>query len=147
MNTTTLSGTAKGTEALRLRGVLDTALPHELGTPEAPDRYTVTAVFTRRVSEQERHLIEHASVRQTLAEGGYPGVGLEVADRRLLITDTNLAMLENGLAGVIAGVLRHIDHQLETERLEQVRQADEWRVVEMERAARVKAEAERVRFE
>jgi len=144
---TTISGTANETEALRLRGVLDTALPLELGTPAAPDRYTVAAVFSRRVSEPERHLIEQASVRQTLAEGGYPGVGLEVADRRLLITGTNLAMLEDGLAGVIAGVLRQIDQQLETERLEQVRQADEWRVVEMERAATVKAEAERIRFE
>jgi hypothetical protein len=133
--------------ALRLRGVLDTALPRELGTPEAPDTYTVAAVFSRRVSPEEQALIEDPTVRDLLAAHGYPGVGLAVDDRRLLITRTNLAELENGLAGELADVLRGIDQQITTERIRKAAEVDRWRVAEEQRAGSVKAEADRIHFE
>lgn len=133
--------------ALRLRGVLDTALPRELGTDAAPDRYTVTAVFSRRVAPQEQALIENLSVRHHLADVGYPGVELTVADRRLLISNTNLAELERGLAQELAELLRRIDEQIVTERDRRAAEVDEWRVAEVRRAAAVKVEADRIRFE
>lgn len=133
--------------ALQLHGVLDTALPRELGTKTAPDRYTVAAVFSRRVSGQERALIEQESVRRLLADKGYPGIELTVEDRRLLITNTNLAMLEAGLAHEIAAVLRHVEEWISAERTRTANELDEWRAVEVKRAASVKAESDRVRFE
>jgi hypothetical protein len=133
--------------ALRLRGVLDTALPRELGTPEAPDTYTVAAVFSRRVSPEEQALIEDPTVRDALTAHGYPGVGLAVDDRRLLITRTNLAELENGLAGELADVLRGIDEQITTERIRKAAEVDRWRVAEEQRAGSVKAEADRIHFD
>ncbi|MCF4119911.1 hypothetical protein L1785_02860 [Antribacter sp. KLBMP9083] len=133
--------------ALHLRGVLDTALPPELGTTKAPDRYTVAAVFNRRVLPQEQALIEQPSVSRLLADRGYEGIQLAVADRRLLIENTNLAMLESGLAGEIAAVLRGVNEEITAERTRQAAEADEWRAGEARRAAAVKVEAERVRFE
>jgi hypothetical protein len=100
---------------LFLRGVLDSALPHELGTDAEPERYVVPAVFSRRVLPEERALIEGPATADRLAGRGYPEVGLKVADRRLEISRTNLAMLSGE--------------------------------AEAARAARVKAEAGRVRFE
>lgn len=132
---------------LSLRGVLDTALPPELGTERAPDRYTVAAVFSRRVHPQEQALIEEPAVRQRLADRGWPGIELTVADRRLLIANTSLAMLEDGLAGEIAAVLRDVNEQIAAERTRKAAEADAWRADEERRAAAVRIEAERVRFE
>ncbi len=146
-STTPSSSGAPQDVVLSLRGVLDTALPPELGTEHAPDRHTVAAVFSRRVDPQEQALIEQHSVRLRLADRGYPGVELTVADRRLLIANTKLAMLEDGLAGGIAAVLRDINEQITAERTRKVAEADEWRASEMRRAAAVKVEAEHVRFE
>ncbi|MEV0890940.1 hypothetical protein [Promicromonospora sp. NPDC050262] len=132
---------------LFLRGVLDSALPHELGTDDEPERYLVTAVFSRQVSAEERALIEAPSVTAMLAERGYQGVSLKVADRRLEIAHTNLAMLVGGLATEIARVLREIDQQVVAERERRDDERLRWGQAEAARAARVKAEAERVRFE
>ncbi|RPF21750.1 hypothetical protein [Myceligenerans xiligouense] len=132
---------------LFLRGVLDSALPHELGTGDEPDRYTVAAVFSRRVSAEERALIEGPGTLGVLAERGYPGVGLEVADRRLEITNTNLAMLAAGLATEIAAVLRDVEQQVVAARERRAEEVLRWSEAEASRAARVKAEADRVRFE
>lgn len=145
MNPTT-TGAAQET-ALHLRGILDTALPHELGTEDAPETYTVAAIFSRRVSREEQALIEDPAAARLLAERGYPGIELSVADRRLLISNTNLAMLERGLAREIAELLRGIHERLATERTRKAHELDAWRAAEVERAAAIKAEADRVRFE
>lgn len=132
---------------LFLRGVLDSALPHELGTDAEPERYVVAAVFSRQVSAEERALIEDPGVPAILAERGYPGVGLKVVDRRLEITETNLAMLAAGLATEIARVLREIEQRVVAARERRDDERLRWSEAEAARAARVKAEAERVRFE
>ncbi|WP_435737157.1 hypothetical protein V5D56_00725 [Cellulosimicrobium sp. PMB13] len=145
--TTALSFDQVDESTLHLRGVLDTMLPRELGTDDAPDVYTVSAVFSRRVSVQEQGLIELPAVSELLADRGYPGIRLTVEDRRLVIANTNLAMLEGGLAREIAAVLRDVVTTIATER---TRRADElagWRVTEVQRAAAVKTASDRVRFE
>lgn len=136
---------AKG--GLFLRGVLDSALPHELGTDDEPEQYTVAAVFSRRVSAEERALIEGPDTLAALAERGYPGVGLRVADRRLEITQTNLEMLADGLATEIAAILRDVEQQAVTARERRAEEVLRWSEAEAARAARVKTEADRVRFE
>ncbi len=135
------------TGGLFLRGILDSALPHELGTDAEPERYTVAAVFSRQVSPEERALIEGADARSTLAASGYPGVGLKVADRRLEISGTNLATLASGLASQVAALLRAVERQVVTARERRDDERVRWSEAEALRAARVKAEADRVRFE
>ncbi|MEL7974638.1 hypothetical protein AAG589_02145 [Isoptericola sp. F-RaC21] len=132
---------------LFLRGILDSALPHELGTDDGPERYTVAAVFSRQVAPEERALIEGPDARSTLAERGYPGVGLKVADRRLEISGTNLAALESGLASQVAALLRGVEQQVAAARERRDDERARWSEAEARRAARVKAEADRVRFE
>jgi hypothetical protein len=132
--------------ALTVLGILDTALPVELGTDRAPERYTVAAVFSRRVSSDEQKAIEDPAVADELAGHGFPGVTLAVSDRRLLIGNTSLAMLENGLAAQIGAILRATHEQLAVEATRRADEAERWRVAEAERAAAVKAEADRVRF-
>lgn len=133
--------------ALHLRGVLDTALPRELGTGTEPQLYTVTAVFSRRVSGAEQEMLEQDSVVRRLADHGFPGIRLQVEDRRLLIENTNLAMLTGGLAHEIAAVLRDAEEAIATERTRKADELAEWRAAEVLRAATVKAEADHVRFE
>jgi hypothetical protein len=133
--------------ALSLRGVLESSLPRELGTAAAPDRYTVEAVFSRRVSPQERTLIEQPSVSQHLADKGFPGITLEIADRRLVIRGTSLPMLENGLAHEIAAMLHGIEETIAAERARRAAEVDAWQVAEVQRAAAVKDEAGRVHFD
>jgi hypothetical protein len=132
---------------LSLRGVLDSALPHELGTDAEPEHYQVSAVFSRRVLPEERALIEGPDVASTLARRGYPGIGLTVADRRLEISGTNLAMLTGGLAAELAALLRDVEQQVVSDRERRDDQRARWSDAEAARAARVKAEADRVRFE
>jgi hypothetical protein len=132
--------------ALTVLGILDTALPVELGTEQAPDRYTVAAVFSRRVSSDEQKGIEDPALRDELAARGYPGVTLAVSDRRLLIGNTNLAMLEGGLAAEIAAVLRAMHERLAAEETRRTEEAERWRAAEADRAAAVKAQADRVSF-
>lgn len=147
-NMSTTASAASGQDtSLRLRGVLDTALPHELGTDHAPDTYTVTAVFSRRVSGPEQALIEQPTVVEALADRGYPGIRLKVEDRRLLISNTNLAMLGRGLAGEIATVLRDVEAQLTAKRTRQAEELKELHAAEARRAATIKTAADLIRFE
>jgi hypothetical protein len=132
--------------ALTVLGILDTALPAELGTDLAPERYTVAGVFSRRVSSAEQEAIEAPELQEELAAAGFPGVTLAVSDRRLLIGNTNLAMLENGLAARIGAMLRATHERLAVEATRRADEAERWRVAEADRAAAVKAEADRVRF-
>lgn len=122
---------------LHLVSVLATGLPAEIGTPSEPDRYTVPAVFSRRVTGEERARIEDPATARDLAEAAGLAHGLELAvsDRRLLIKNTNLAELTGGLATSLAGMLARLDRDLHTDHDERAA------------AAEVRDTAERQRFE
>ena len=94
-----------GMDELRVGAILADALPSELLTADAPDRYTVLAVFNRRPSRAEIDEIQDNTTRSTLTEAGHPTVELRVSDRRLEIANTNLEELAGGLASVIAARL------------------------------------------
>lgn len=93
---------------LGLSSVLTGSLPPTLGTPGAPERYQVDAVFRRRPLPEEVDAIMSAEPHDALRAAGYPGVTLRVADRRLEIGNSNLEELENGLATVLADLLAGI---------------------------------------
>jgi seryl-tRNA synthetase len=59
-------------------------------TPEGPERYTVTASLSRRPDPSEVESLP----------------ALRVADRRLLISGTNLQELRNGLAAAVGTIVR-----------------------------------------
>jgi hypothetical protein len=80
-------------------------------TPDAPERYTVAAVFTRRPSRPEIDAIHSVRTRDTLTDAGYATVELRVSDRRLEMSNTSLEELADGLAGVIAQRLHSISEQ------------------------------------
>ena len=98
---------------LEVGAILTDALPSTLLTPEAPERYTVSAVFTRRPSRAEIDAIHGNDTRAALTAAGYPTVELRVSDRRLEIANTNLEELNYGLAAAIAERLHDIS--LDTE--------------------------------
>lgn len=108
--------TIQDTQVLTLEGVLASALPDGVGTESGPVRYTVPAVFSRRPFARELELIKDFGIAGRLAEAGYPGVELEVSDRRLLILNTNLDELKNGLASLVGAVLRELSEQTLRER-------------------------------
>ena len=101
---------------LRLVSILVSALPAELGTPDEPEHYTVPAVFSRQVTAGERARIEDRATAQELSRYGDPDLALAVSDRRLLIKNTSLAHLRDGLAAALAAMLRDIDRDLNAER-------------------------------
>lgn len=87
---------------LEVGAVLADTLPPTLLTPEAPERYTVSAVFTRRPGRAEIDAIHDTHTRDALTAAGYPTAELRVSDRRLEIGNTNLQELTDGLAAAIA---------------------------------------------
>lgn len=89
-------------EELGLGAILVDALPPTLFTDEAPERYTVSAVFTRRPTRSEIDAIHGSGTRDALRAAGYGAVDVRVSDRRLELANTNLEELTTGLAGVIA---------------------------------------------
>lgn len=93
---------------LGLGSVLVGSLPAALMTDDAPDRYTVEAVFTRRPVRDEVAEILGSETRDRLARAGYPTVEVTVTDRRLEIANTNLEELRDGLAAVLANWLGQI---------------------------------------
>ncbi|KQR91020.1 MAG: hypothetical protein J0I33_13955 [Microbacterium ginsengisoli] len=93
---------------LGLRSVLVGSLPAALMTEDAPDRYTVEAVFSRRPEREEVAQILGSETRDVLASSGYPTVEVTVSDRRLEIANTNLEELRDGLARVLADRLSEI---------------------------------------
>lgn len=104
MNTQNRSPSAE----LEVGDVLASALPATLLTPESPERYTVSAVFTRRPARTEIDAIHDNRTREALSTAGYPTVELRVSDRRLEISNTNLEELTGGLAAAIAERLHDI---------------------------------------
>lgn len=102
MTTITPAPPARAALELGLSTVLATALPESLGTADAPERYTVSAVFTRKPTAFELQGIGSAETVDALAAAGYADVGLTVSDRRLEIGNTSLEQLRDGLARAIA---------------------------------------------
>jgi len=117
---------------LGLRHVLPNTLPTNLDSADAPDRYTVDAVFTRRASRDEIALITGGVVRDALRAAGYPEVGIEIVDRRLRILNTSIPELQSGLASLLADQIADISDMTIDLRNDQaaaaLRAADEQRV-------------------
>jgi len=136
-----------GAGALGLGSVLVDSLPTELMTADAPDRYTVEAVFTRRPEQDEVRGILGDGTRDLLAKAGYPAVRITVADRRLVIANTSLEELRDGLSRILAERLAEISagvHSRQQAAADRLQHAAE---TEHERLAAVTALAESVRFE
>ncbi|KGM09077.1 hypothetical protein [Cellulomonas carbonis] len=141
------SSTAVPNGHLRLTSVLASGLPAEVGTPDEPRRYTVPAVFSRQVGPREKAYLEDPSTARRLAADGHPGVELRVSDRRLLIGNTTLAELRDGLASRIAAVLREMGDAMAQEQTRLDDERSERLVHEQERAAAVTALAADIRFD
>lgn len=126
--------------------ILTNDLPGTLGTVDAPERYTVTAVFTRRPLPLELEILAKPETQAILAQAGYPAVSLTTADRRLFITNTNLSDLRQGLALVIGRLLDEIGSSVSKTRSDQARQAAELGQRAAERADRVASEVAQIDF-
>lgn len=111
--------------------------PPTLLTDEAPERYTVEAVFTRKADPDEVSAIEGPDMRDHLAHNGFPTVELHVSDRRLEIIDTNLEELRDGLAAVLADRLAETSRALVAAREITALRHEEASIREEERAASV----------
>ncbi|TNM55934.1 hypothetical protein [Brevibacterium sediminis] len=137
----------QGGEPLLLTTVLFSSLPPNLFTDDAPTRYTVDAVFNRRVESSEISAIESYTSLAVLARFGFGEVALEVQDRRLSIHNTSLEQLRDGLATVIARLLTDIWTASERDRLEAVTIARAEASRELERAQAVLDLAREVSFD
>lgn len=131
---------------LGLGAVLADALPSSLLTPDAPERYTVSAVFTRRPTRPEIESILGPETRDAVTQAGYPTVEVSVSDRRLEISNTNLAELASGLAGVIAQRLHEIGLRALADHDRFVAEPHEATEQETDRAALVALAAAAIRF-
>lgn len=131
---------------LGLSSVLVGSLPATLLTDAAPDRYTVEAVFTRKIDHDEVVAIEGGATRDDLSANGFSTVELHVSDRRLQIANTNLEELRDGLAAVIATRLAEIDLALQEEREITANRIQDASDREQTRAAAVVALARSVAF-
>ncbi|GAA1245766.1 hypothetical protein JOF42_003353 [Microbacterium phyllosphaerae] len=137
----------QSSELLGLESILIGSLPATLMTDEAPDRYTVEAVFTRKTDRDEVAAIQGSETRAHLSANGFPTVELHVADRRLEIANTNLEELRDGLAAVIAERLAEISASLVAAREIEALRFQDATDREQERAASVAALAESVVFD
>ncbi|MFF5625417.1 hypothetical protein [Microbacterium sp. LWH10-1.2] len=133
-------------DLLGLESVLVGSLPATLMTDDAPDHYTVEAVFTRKTDRDEVAAIQGSETRAHLSANGFPTVELHVADRRLEIANTNLEELRDGLAAVIAERLAEISAALQAEHEIAAHRFQDASDREQERAASVAALAESVAF-
>ncbi len=134
--------------ALRVVSVLVSGLPTDLGTPTEPALYTVPAVFSRQVTPQERARIEDPATARLLAEetGAGPGLELAVSDRRLLIVNTTLGQLKDGLAAAIGTMLTRLGQDLLTEQDRRNEAAKVAQTGERERLEAVAQSAAEIRF-
>lgn len=131
---------------LALTSVVASGLPLDVGTMTAPWFYDVPAVFNRRPAPAEMDALRGSAGHAHLVKSGYPDVGMEVSDRRLIISHTNLGQLEQGLATVIANYVDTVSHAV---LLERTRKDDAARLdlsERVDRAAEVVRVATRVRF-
>lgn len=134
--------------ALRLVSILASGLPIELGTPEEPALYTVPVVFSRQVTAAERKVIEDPGTARRLIEatGTDPGLTLAVDDRRLLIHNTSLSMLKDGLASAIGRMLQQLGSDLMAEQDRVTASAEARMSRERARAALVARDAAEISF-
>lgn len=135
-----------GATGLHLTSVLVAGLPPELGTSAAPARYTVPAVFSRQVSAVERARIEDPATALALRPHAADDISLEVSDRRLLVKNTSLAELRDGLASALAAMLRELETELHDERDRRDAEIEAAMLVERERSVTLTREAAEVRF-
>lgn len=143
----TYSGSTGGDLApLGLSAVLVSSLPHTLLTADAPARYTVEAVFDRRPDAEEISALRSRETHRMMADLGYPDADIEVSDRRLRISGTSLEELRDGLAAVIAKRLADVSIALRSQRDADRALLRATAGREEERAAKVAALAESVRF-
>ena len=133
-------------ESFAVDRILINELPSTLGTIEAPELYTVAVVFTRRPLPQELDLLRDPSVGDRLAAAGYPRVTLSTSDRRLLIANTNLHELKQGLAATIGSILDEIGRVSATTRSAQAKDAAEAATRAADRAHGVLVEASDIDF-
>ena len=134
-------------EPLRLTSVLVSGLPAELGTAAAPDCYTVPVVFSRQVTPVERDRIEDPELAHRLSENRGAEIELVVSDRRLLVRNTSLAELRDGLAAALSAALRELDVQLDAEQAARDDAASRRDLEEHERADAIAREAAQIQFE
>lgn len=142
-------GRARGdSRALRLLSILDSGLPIELGTPEEPTLYTVPVVFSRQVTAAEREVIEDSETARRLvrATGADPGLTFTVDDRRLLIHNTSLRLLKDGLASAIGRMLQELGSELTAEQDRATATAEARISSERTRSALVAREAAEISF-
>lgn len=134
--------------ALRVVSVLASALPDTLHTPDEPDLYTVPAVVSRQVTAQERARIEDPETARLLAAevGLAPGLELAVEDRRLLIRNTTLTQLGQGLAEAIGRMLERLEAELLEAKDVRDHAAADRHTDELARLAAVAHQAEQIRF-
>lgn len=142
---TSADRTAPGDD-LGLSAVLPGALPATLGTPAAPDRYQVDAVFTRRPLPEEVDAIDSSASGEALGAAGYPGVTLRVSDRRLEIHGTNLEELEGGLSTMVADLLAGISRGVRQAQAQAFDRAAAAADIEQTRSEDVIRQARRITF-
>lgn len=136
----------QGPGLLGLDSILVGSLPATLMTDDAPDRYTVEAVFTRKADRDEVAAIQGSQTRDYLSDRGFSTVELHVSDRRLEIGNTNLEELRDALAAVIADRLAEISTTLRADRETARNRVQDASDREQERAALVAALAGSVTF-
>lgn len=141
-----MSTQLKNESPLGLGSVLVGSLPATLMTDDAPDRYTVEAVFTRKADRDEVAAIESSATHDHFFALGYPLVELRVSDRRLEIANTTLEELRDGLAAAITAHLADISDGLSAERVAAAGRFEDANVREQKRAAAVAILAASVTF-
>ncbi|MFK4789465.1 hypothetical protein [Microbacterium sp. ZW T5_56] len=134
------------TATLGLGSVLVASLPVALMTDHSPARYSVEVVFSRRPEHDEVKGLLGARTLEVLTDAGYPEVRLAVADRRLIISNTTLEELRDGLAGILAGRVDEISSEIQAVRSQAAAHWREAAVVEESRVAAVTALAGSVTF-
>lgn len=135
------------TGLLGLESVLIGSLPPTLMTDDAPDRYTVEAIFTRQPERDEVTQIIGKDTQERLAQAGYPAVKVAVSDRRMEIANTNLEELREGLATILADRLTEISANVQEQHEAAAIRFQDAAESEDQRAAAVAALADAVRFE
>lgn len=147
MTTTQSPPPVRADSALTLSGVLASALPHDLGTARGPSRYTVPAVFSRRPQPREIDLLHGSNISRRLADAGYGNVELRVSDRRLLITNTNLMELKEGLAHLLGLILTEVSAKATDERTERAEELDALGLIEEQRLESIRQAAAEIHFD
>lgn len=133
-------------DELGLIGIVPRDLPGTLGTPAESDRYTVSVQFTRFPSEREVLAIESSFTQGRLVRSGYPTIALSVVGRHLDVASTDLGELQDGLAEVLATVVRDVSVEAARQDADRLRLQRTEEERERTRAAAVTERAIGIRF-